>query len=97
MQKYGCDKLKKAPTTPAIVESFTEVDDSEAYNATKYLSLIMSLMFIARFTRPDVLFLVSFLATRCKNPSVSDWKKELNIDSGCVLGIQNVCYSKAGW
>jgi len=43
------------------------------------LSLIMSLMFIARFTRPDVLFLVSFLATRCKNPSVNDWKKAIRI------------------
>ena len=80
LQKYGCDHLKKAPETPAMVETFTEVDEkAENFNPSKYLSLIMSLMFIARFTRPDVLFVVSFLATRCKNPTVSDWKKALRI------------------
>ena len=36
-------------------------------------------MFIARFTRPDVLFHVSFLATRCQKPSTSDWKKALRV------------------
>jgi len=48
----------------------------------------MSLMFIARFTRPDVLFLVSFLATRCKNPTVSDWKKAIRI-LGYLSGTRN--------
>ena len=80
LQKYGCIDLKKAPETPAIVESFTEVDaESEVCNPTKFLSLIMSLMFIARFTRPDVLFPVSFLATKCKTPSINDWNKALRI------------------
>jgi len=89
LQKYGCDDLKKAPGTPAIVETFTDLNgDTETYNSTKYLSLIMSLMFIARFTRPDVLFLVSFLATRCKNPTVSDWKKAIRI-LGYLSGTRN--------
>ena len=55
LQKYGCDTFKKAPETPAIVETSTGVDENaEDFNSTKYISLIMSLMFIARFTRPDV-------------------------------------------
>ena len=80
LQKYGSENLKKTPSSPAIVETFTEVDvDAEVCDQKKYLSLIMSLMFIARFTRPDVLFLVSFLATRCKSPFVSDWRKAIRI------------------
>ena len=80
LQKYGCDNLHRAPSTPAIVDTFTAAaSDEDLCNATQFLSLIMSLMFIARFTRPDVLFLVSFLATRCKTPSVSDWEKALRI------------------
>ena len=67
LQKYGCNKLKKFPAKPAIVETFTVVDaDAEAYDQKKYLSNIMSLMFLARFAKLVILFLVSLLATRCK-------------------------------
>ena len=80
LQKYGCENLKKTPSTPAIVETFTDFDvDAEVCDQKKYLSLIMSLMFLARFTRPDVLFLVSFLATRCKSPFVGDLRKAIRI------------------
>jgi len=79
-QKYGCDNLKKAPTTPAAVETFTDfIAGEERCDQKKYLSLIMSLMYTARFTRPDILVLVSFLATRCKDPGISDWRKALRI------------------
>ena len=80
LQKYGCYNLNKTPSTPAVVETFTAVDeDAEACDQEKYLSLIMSLLFLARFTRPDVLFLVSFLATKRKNPCTSEWRKAMRI------------------
>ena len=69
--KHGCKKLKDVPTTPDAQE--------ERCDSKQYLSLIMSLMYAARFTRPDVLMLVSFLATRCQNPRHSDWRKALRI------------------
>ena len=62
-QKYGCDNLNKTSSTPAVVDTFPAVDtdtDAEACDQKKYLSLIVSLMFLARFTRRDALFLVSF-------------------------------------
>ena len=78
--KHGCSSLKKAPATPAEMDTFTELDETEdTCDQKKYLSLIMSLMFIARFTRPDVLFHVSFLATRCQKPSMTDWKKAMRV------------------
>ena len=62
------------------METFAAVEeDAEVFNSSKYLSLILSLMSVARLTRPDVLFVVSFLATTCKNPRQSDWKKALRI------------------
>ena len=80
LQKYGCHNFKKTPSTPAVVETFTAVDeDAEACDQKKYISLIMSLIILARFTRPDVLFLVSFLATKCKNPCIRDWSKAMRI------------------
>ena len=76
--KHRCDKLKKVPITPAAVDTFTEYDAQEARcDQKQYLSLIMSLMYAARFTRPDVLMPVSYLATRCQNHT--DWHKALRI------------------
>jgi len=84
-QKYGCNNLKKAPTTPAAVDTFTEVvADEERCDQKKFLSLIMSLMYTARFTRPDILMLVSFLATRCKDPGMSDWRKA---SESCTISL----------
>ena len=40
--------------------------------AEKFLSLVMLLMYLARFTRPDILFAVSYLATRTHSPSDKD-------------------------
>jgi hypothetical protein len=41
-------------------------------NRNHYLSMIMSLMYLARLTRPDILMAVTFLATRCTKPTVTD-------------------------
>jgi hypothetical protein len=46
---------------------------------SEYRSLIMSLMYLARFTRPGILMPVSFLATRCSDPTEDDWTKAMRI------------------
>ena len=41
----------------------------------KYKSLVMALFYVAKRTRPDVLFPVSYLATRCATPTQEDFEK----------------------
>lgn len=47
-------------------------DQLSKAEALKYLSLIMLLMYLARFTKPDILFALRGLATRPIAPSVSN-------------------------
>ena len=44
-------------------------DSSIECNETVFPSLCMSLMYIARMTRPDILFAVSYLATKSSHPT----------------------------
>jgi hypothetical protein len=72
LKKYHLDELTKFPTTP-MTESSTHTLNSQPADKKSYLSLVMSLMYLARFTRPDVHFAVSFLATKCSAPSEADY------------------------
>jgi hypothetical protein len=45
----------------------------------KFLSIVMSLMYIARLTRPDILLPVSYLATRAHIATNEDWEKLLKV------------------
>jgi hypothetical protein len=49
--------------------------NEQACDRKEYLSLVMSLMYLARFTRPDILFAVTFLATKCEAPTDTDFKE----------------------
>ena len=39
----------------------------------------MSLFYVAKRTRPDILFAVSYLATKCSEPTQNDYNKTLRI------------------
>ena len=59
--KYRVDanRIKSVIKTPAADNLITGVDESEAYESpTHYLSIVMAIMYLARFTRPEVLLLV---------------------------------------
>jgi hypothetical protein len=43
----------------------------------KYLSLIMSLMHLARFTRPDIMMPVSYLASKSAKPTVYHYSEAI--------------------
>ena len=45
----------------------------------KYKSLVMSLFYVAKRTRPDILFPISYLATRSSEPTQNDYDKALRI------------------
>jgi hypothetical protein len=79
LEKYKCNDLRKYPKTPAAEDLMFEDTDSPICDKTKYLSLIMSLMYAARFTRPDILMVVSYLATKCSNPTDMDMEKAMRV------------------
>jgi hypothetical protein len=67
--------LTKTPKTPATATLMESDSNSPAADKKAYLSLVMSLMYIARFTRPDIQFVTSFLATKSSNPTQEDEAK----------------------
>ena len=79
LKRTKCESLIKAPSTPAGPELLQTKSGAESADKKAYLSLIMSLMYLARYTRPDVLFSVSFLASKCSNPTSDDMDKVMRI------------------
>jgi hypothetical protein len=63
-------------------------EESPPADKTAYLSLVMSLMYLARFTRPEIHFATSYLATKCSSPTIEDEAK-LNHVLKYLSGTQN--------
>jgi hypothetical protein len=78
MLKFGArpDTLVTSPTGSEFLTA--DLEDEEV-NKTKYLGLIMSLMFLARFTRVDILMPVTYLATKSADPRQKDYNKAMKI------------------
>lgn len=57
----------RVPCGVDIVEP--DPPDCESIDRTTYMSVIMSVMFLSRFTRPDLSFTVGMLSTHCTNPN----------------------------
>jgi hypothetical protein len=74
MTKFGADP-NSSVSSPTGIDFLTLDSEDEEVNKTKYLGLIMSLMFLARFTRPDILMPVTYLATKSANPRQKDLNK----------------------
>ena len=71
LKRYKDDIDNKTSKIPASTELIKhEENPLPLKNKSKYLSAVMSLMYLAKLTRPDILMPVSFLATRSQNPSV---------------------------
>jgi hypothetical protein len=76
--KYESNGFPKAESPTGV--NFLEEDATGGeMSQTKYLGLVMSLMYLARFTRPDILMPVTYLATKSASPTLSDYKKALRI------------------
>lgn len=73
VQREECGDLRKFPATPATADVLSIDADSPPCNKTKFLSLVMSLMYVARLTRPDILMATTLLATRSARPSEQDF------------------------
>jgi hypothetical protein len=75
LDRFSVDmkNLRRSVTTPTdrdLMKARPETD--KLANQPHYLSMVMSLMYIARLTRPDILLAVTYLATRCTRPTMTD-------------------------
>ena len=62
------------PRTPANVDLFSyDSSLSPSHDSKEYLSMVMSLMYLARLTRPDILLATTYLASRSHSPTKEDW------------------------
>lgn len=72
LQKY--DVHEKAVGTPAKPNLMADSENEEYLEDKKeYVSMVMGLMYIARLTRADILMPVTYLATKCSSPTVTDY------------------------
>ena len=61
-------------TAPFPTEPLPESNKGEGVDGTGYLHIIGCLNYLAVATRPDIAFLVNFLARFSKNPSSAHWR-----------------------
>ncbi len=75
LEKFKHEVAGKTATTPSPAEFSRPKNTVEEYkDKSRYLSIVMSLMYLARLTRPDILMSVAYLATKSQNPDISDYK-----------------------
>ena len=67
----GWDPSKTA-TTPATKDLLQPDETSPPADVTSFLSQTMKLMYVATKTRPDILFAVSYLASKSSCPTMKD-------------------------
>jgi hypothetical protein len=82
LKKYHSDELTRFPATPAVPSIFDDpsrIKDNEPTNKKEFQSLVMSLLYIGRFTRHDILLPVTVLATRSSNPRESDMSHAMRV------------------
>ena len=100
LDEYLPGDNKPNPKDPARDEILRESSGKDQpVDRLKYLGLIMSLMYVARLTRPDILLAVTVLATKSSNPTSRDWEGGLHvarylrgtITHGVVLQCLSLC------
>jgi hypothetical protein len=80
LNRYLSPEVTTFATSPAD-DNLNDNTESDKYDNKKYLSLVMSLMYLARLTRPDILMPTTYLASRCSDPNIKDYQKLLRIVS----------------
>lgn len=76
IKKYNIQNNKNYPSTDNL---FKDQSFGEPCDKKEFLSLLMSLMYIANHSRPDILKEVVFLATKVTSPTIRDMKQLLYI------------------
>ena len=99
------------PLEPGFVDAI-DTNDKPVEKTVPYRSIIGALLYIARMTRPDVLFAVSVLSKHLVNPQIKHWNAAKRVltylyhtkDEYLVLGANNIeeattlqCYTDSTW
>jgi hypothetical protein len=72
LTKYGFMDYSKSTASSLAVGYIADKLALQDDVKSNYVSLVMTLMYLARFTRPDILFAVTELCTHCTNPLGND-------------------------
>ena len=73
-KKFNCSDNKKVFFTPMEAKLKLEKGDPQNLPDVPYRELVCSLLFIARYTRPDILFAVTLLCRFLTNYTEVHWK-----------------------
>lgn len=76
-QYISAGRTPLTPCGPDFCDKSAE--DAEKVDAKLYASLVMSLMYLARYTRPDILFACSVLSTWCSDPDETHMKRACRV------------------
>ena len=68
----------------------------ELVNRTEYMSIVMSIMYLARFTRPDLSFAVGMLSTHCTAPTYTHYKQAIKLLKYLAASDDYVIVYKSG-
>jgi hypothetical protein len=68
------DSMCNSPATDKLCDDPSDIDDRTPVSKKEYLGIVMTLMYIARLTRPDILMPVTYLAARSHMATVTDMK-----------------------
>ena len=74
LKRFGMENCKPQPS-PYGADFLSESVPNDPYDPHEYLSLVMSLLYLARITRPDILFAVTYLASKSAFPTLGDFLK----------------------
>jgi len=74
LTRFGMKDCKSQPS-PYGVDFLSDSIPSDPFDTHEYLSLVMSLLYLARITRPDILFAVTYLASKSATPTLGDYNK----------------------
>jgi len=80
LSKYrsDVDKIKEYVKTPGdskLLEECNELYEDRSH----YLSIVMAIMYLARLTRYEILFTISYLATKGQNPTMRNYKSACRV------------------
>jgi len=77
IEKFADENLREF-RTPASADIFNK-STKPPCDKLMFASLLMTLLFPARFCRPDIIFVVSVLTTRLSDPTVEDYESAMRV------------------
>jgi hypothetical protein len=79
LKKFNVHGTAKTPSTDALTKTTNDDANNIPADVDVFLSCVMTLMYLALRTRPDILFSVAYLSTKVKNPNQNDYKNLMRI------------------